>query len=369
MAKLEIQNLVKKYGSTLVLNDINIKINNGEFLVLVGPSGCGKSTLLNVIAGLENITAGNIIIGDKVVNDYAPKERDIAMVFQSYALYPNLTVQENISFGLQNRKLDKRTIAERVQTVAKQLQIDHLLERKPSQLSGGQRQRVAMGRAISRNPKIYLFDEPLSNLDAKLRVEMRMEIKLLHKRVANTVVYVTHDQTEAMTLADKIALLNGGKLEQIDSPIEIYRNPANIFVASFIGSPSMNLIPVTITEDGERMVYKLKNAGGQEFVVPLPKASEHAARDYSGKQVIAGIRPEHMTQPKAEKTNSSRTIEVLRLLAEPTGSDLYFSFALNGATAIGRYNPDFDLLAEKVPLQIEAEQAIFFDPNSEKRIF
>lgn len=369
MAYLELTDVTKKFGSsTVVLDKINLSIKEGEFLVLVGPSGCGKSTLLNIIAGLENISSGEIKIDNKIVNDYPPKDRDIAMVFQSYALYPNLSVKENISFGLQNRKIPKEDIQERVSTVAKQLQIDHLLDRKPAHLSGGQRQRVAMGRAIARKPKIYLFDEPLSNLDAKLRVEMRMEIKLLHQKVKNTVVYVTHDQTEAMTLADKVAILNRGKLEQIAPPAEMYRMPVNMFVASFIGSPSMNMMPIKLESKDNEIFFMIKNDEGKEFKIQLPESKTKHAKDCIGKELIFGIRPEDLTRP--DSSVKGPKIQAKKLTSEPTGSDYYFSFRINGTLVIGRYPPN-SMSEDQVNIecQLNMENSLFFDPKSEMRIF
>ena len=262
MASLTITNITKKFGLVEVLKGISLRIESGEFLVLVGPSGCGKSTLLNLIAGMETITTGNIKIGDRIVNGIRPKDRDIAMVFQTYALYPNMNVKQNLAFGLETRKVPKAQIEETIQRVANMLQISELLGRRPSQLSGGQRQRVAMGRALARDPAIFLFDEPLSNLDAKLRVEMRTEIKLLHQRIKTTIVYVTHVQMEAMTLADRIAITKDGIIQQFDTPQQIYENPSNLFVAGFVGSPSMNFIPCRLSRQGEqRGVYleKIKN--------------------------------------------------------------------------------------------------------------
>ncbi|QNM96163.1 ABC transporter ATP-binding protein [Chitinimonas koreensis] len=257
MGALSIRNVKKSYGDTHILKGIDIEIDKGQFLILVGPSGCGKSTLLNMIAGLDDISSGDIVIGDQVVNKLSPKDRDIAMVFQSYALYPNMSVKKNIAFGLDIRKVPKKEQEEIIGRVAKTLQIEHLLDRKPSQLSGGQRQRVAMGRALARNPTLFLFDEPLSNLDAKLRVEMRTEIKLLHQRLGTTIVYVTHDQIEAMTLGDRIAVMKDGEVKQFGSPQQIYDTPANLYVAGFIGSPSMNFIPCTLGEEGGRATVTL----------------------------------------------------------------------------------------------------------------
>ncbi|NKB78074.1 MAG: ATP-binding cassette domain-containing protein [Gammaproteobacteria bacterium] len=253
MQPLVIKNVTKSFGSLNILKNINLSVGAGEFLILVGPSGCGKSTLLSIIAGLENPTAGEIHIGDRNVTDIPPKDRDIAMVFQSYALYPNMSVRKNISFGLEIRKTPKNEISQTIDRVAKLLQMEHLLDRKPSQLSGGQRQRVAMGRALARNPSLFLFDEPLSNLDAKLRVDMRAEIKKLHKSMGTTIAYVTHDQIEAMTLGDRIAVMNEGVIQQFGSPQEVYDEPDTLFVAGFLGSPSMNFIPATISTDGKRL--------------------------------------------------------------------------------------------------------------------
>ncbi len=260
-AFLEIDRVVKRFGTTEVPRAIDIAVEDREFLVLVGPSGCGKSTLLNTIAGLESVTEGEIRIDGRRVNELHPKDRDIAVVFQSYALYPNMNVEQNMAFGMEMRGVAKAERARAVQEVARLLQIEALLKRKPGQLSGGQRQRVAMGRALVRHPKISLFDEPLSNLDAKLRVEMRTEIKKLHQRLDATIVYVTHDQIEAMTLATRIAVMRGGVLQQLGSPREVYDDPANIFVASFMGSPSMNLIPVTVVEETARLAIARSRAG------------------------------------------------------------------------------------------------------------
>ena len=256
MAKLVIKDLNKIYENKVeVLKNVNIEAGHGEFLVLVGPSGCGKSTLLRMIAGLEDITSGSIEIGERIVNELPPAERDIAMVFQDYALYPHMTVRENLSFGLRIKKRPQDEINERIQTASKMLDIDHLLDRKPSQLSGGQRQRVAIGRAIVRKPALFLFDEPLSNLDAQLRSQTRIELAALHQKVGATVVYVTHDQVEAMTLADRIAVLNKGRVQQLGSPLELYNNPVNTFVASFIGNPSMNFFKGNLEISGSRKVF------------------------------------------------------------------------------------------------------------------
>ena len=302
MASVEIRDVRKAYGATPVIHGVNIDIEDGEFVILVGPSGCGKSTLLRMIAGLENITAGQILIGDKVVNDMPPKERDIAMVFQNYALYPHMTVADNMSFSLKLRKAPQSEIDSRVKKAAGILGLEKLLDRYPRQLSGGQRQRVAMGRAIVRDPQVFLFDEPLSNLDAKLRVQMRTEIKELHQRLKTTTVYVTHDQIEAMTMADKIVVMHDGIVEQMGAPLDLYDCPNNLFVAGFIGSPAMNFIKGTITGNG------VKTDGG----LMLPLASAPAGSE--GRRVVYGMRPEHI-----HLSNDSLKAEVV--VVEPTGSE------------------------------------------------
>jgi multiple sugar transport system ATP-binding protein len=285
--------VTKRFGDVLAVNDLDIKIEDKEFLVLVGPSGCGKSTALRCLAGLEDISDGRILIGDHVVNDVAPKDRDIAMVFQSYALYPHMSVYDNMAFGLKLRKTPRAEIKQRVEKAAGLLGIEKLLDRKPRQLSGGQRQRVAVGRAIVREPKVFLFDEPLSNLDAKLRVETRANISKLHQQLETTFIYVTHDQTEAMTMASRIAVMNAGLLQQIDSPQNLYDRPNNLFVAGFIGSPAMNFFPATITrQDGKLFV----DAGA--FAVQIPENRNNVYAPYAGKQVIFGIRPEDIHNPQ-----------------------------------------------------------------------
>jgi len=294
MASLNIKNACKSFGTTEVLKGVSVDIESGEFLVLVGPSGCGKSTLLNLIAGLEKATSGEIYIGDRLVNNVSPKDRDIAMVFQSYALYPNMNVRKNISFGLETRRVPKSEINKIVKEVSKTLQIENLLHRKPSQLSGGQRQRVAMGRALARDPSVFLFDEPLSNLDAKLRVEMRTEIKLLHQRIHTTIVYVTHDQIEAMTLADRIAIMKDGIIQQLDTPEKVYQQPSNMFVAGFIGSPSMNFIPCKIEKEGGQHGITLSSGNGTSFKIPVESQLQDV-ETYLNKEVILGIRPEQIT--------------------------------------------------------------------------
>jgi multiple sugar transport system ATP-binding protein len=287
MASVEISNVRKSFGSLEVIHGVSIDVEDGEFVILVGPSGCGKSTLLRMVAGLESVTSGELRIDGRVVNDVAPKERDIAMVFQNYALYPQMTVAKNMSFSLELARRPKSEIAEKVNKAADILGLTPLLERYPRQLSGGQRQRVAMGRAIVRDPAVFLFDEPLSNLDAKLRVQMRAEIKALQQRLASTTLYVTHDQIEAMTMADKIVVLHDGVVEQIGSPLDLYDNPANLFVAGFIGSPAMNFIKARV--DGDRPPTLITLSGVK---IPLPPTAPRAA---PGSEIILGVRPEHVT--------------------------------------------------------------------------
>jgi multiple sugar transport system ATP-binding protein len=321
MASVDIVDVRKSYGTQAVIHGVSAAIRDGEFVVLVGPSGCGKSTLLRMIAGLEPITSGTILIGGKVVNDLPPKDRDIAMVFQTYALYPHKTVAQNMGFALQLRKEPRSVIDERVRRAAEILDLVPYLERYPRQLSGGQRQRVAMGRAIVRNPAVFLFDEPLSNLDAKLRVQMRAEIKELHQRLKVTTVYVTHDQVEAMTMADRIVVMNSGVVEQVGSPLELYDNPANVFVAGFIGSPAMNLLKGTV-KAGARPSFVTQDG------ISLPLAAAPKAAD--GRQVIYGIRPEHL-----ELGSKGAKAEVT--VVEPLGSETQLFAKLGGQKIVGLF--------------------------------
>ncbi|MBK3916725.1 sn-glycerol-3-phosphate ABC transporter ATP-binding protein UgpC [Pseudomonas stutzeri] len=365
MASLELRNVQKSYGNSQIatLKDIALKIDAGEFLILVGPSGCGKSTLMNCIAGLENITGGEILVDGEDISQASPKDRDIAMVFQSYALYPTMSVRDNIAFGLKMRKVPAAKIEEEVARVAKLLQIEPLLERKPSQLSGGQQQRVAMGRALARRPKIYLFDEPLSNLDAKLRVEMRTEIKLMHQRLKTTTVYVTHDQIEAMTLGDKVAVMKDGVIQQFGTPHEIYNDPANLFVASFIGSPPMNFVPLRIRQRDGRWVGVLNSEQGS-CELPLPITSDEGLRD---RELILGIRPEQIGLAGVETADFSLAVDIE--VVEPTGPDTLVVFTLNQVKACCRLMPDqAPRVGETLNLQFDPRKALLFDAQTGERL-
>ncbi|WMY86111.1 sn-glycerol-3-phosphate ABC transporter ATP-binding protein UgpC [Pseudomonas shirazica] len=365
MATLELRNVNKTYGSGLpdTLKDIQLSIKDGEFLILVGPSGCGKSTLMNCIAGLEQITGGAILIDQQDVSGMSPKDRDIAMVFQSYALYPTMSVRENIEFGLKIRKLPQAAIDEEVARVAKLLQIEHLLARKPAQLSGGQQQRVAMGRALARRPKIYLFDEPLSNLDAKLRVEMRTEMKLMHQRLKTTTVYVTHDQIEAMTLGDKVAVMKDGIIQQFGTPQQIYNDPSNQFVASFIGSPPMNFIPVRLTQQDGHLLAVL-DSGQARCELPLGMAAD----EMDGREVILGIRPEQIALGAAEG-NGLPGIRAEVQVTEPTGPDLLVFVTLNQTKVCCRLAPDVACrVGDNLNLQFDPARVLLFDAASGERL-
>ncbi|NOJ22415.1 ABC transporter ATP-binding protein [Vibrio coralliilyticus] len=368
MATLELKQIRKTYpkAEQETLKGIDISIDSGEFLILVGPSGCGKSTLMNTIAGLEAISSGEIVIDGRDVSVVEPKDRDIAMVFQSYALYPNMTVCGNIAFGLKIRKMPDAEINAEVKRVAEMLQIDHLLDRKPSQLSGGQRQRVAMGRALARRPKLYLFDEPLSNLDAKLRVEMRHQIKRLHQQLNTTIVYVTHDQIEAMTLADRIAVMKDGELQQLGTPQEIYNTPNNMFVAGFMGSPSMNFIKTMVDLDDEQQpVIKVKGGNDQEHHIRLP----NSMREQDGKEVVIGLRPEHITEKENEESSATTQLDLQLEVLEPTGPDTIAMIKVNDQEVACRLSPEFDARVGQVaPLHFDLSKAVFFDAKTEQRI-
>jgi multiple sugar transport system ATP-binding protein len=370
MANVRLENIKKVYeGGVVAVHSMSLEIKDKEFVVLVGPSGCGKSTTLRMIAGLEEISEGKIYIDGQVVNDVPPKDRDIAMVFQNYALYPHMTVYENMAFGLKLRKFPKKEIDQRVREAAAVLGIENLLERKPKALSGGQRQRVAVGRAIVRKPKVFLFDEPLSNLDAKLRVQMRTEISKLHQRLETTMIYVTHDQTEAMTMADKIVLMKDGYVHQIDSPLDIYGTPVNKFVAGFIGSPAMNFIDGTIEKNkGLNFV-----GNGKSFTLAVPKADQKKLMPFVDAPITLGLRPEDidiaLKTKKAVRgvSNARANVEVV----EPMGNEvyLYFSDGHNPSNYVARIAPDFvPVVGKHVELSFDMTKAKYFDPKTEKTI-
>lgn len=349
MAKVELQNITKIYDKKKVIDDVSLKIEDKEFLVLVGSSGCGKSTVLRMIAGLEEITEGKIFIGENCVNHTHPKDRDIAFVFQSYALYPHMSVFENIAFPLKMRNVSKEEIKTKVQKVADALDLNELLNRKPKQLSGGQRQRVALGRAIVREPKVFLMDEPLSNLDAKLRVQMRAEIKKLHKKLETTFIYVTHDQTEALTMGDRIAVIDKGVIQQVDTPENIYNKPANTFVGGFLGSPAMNFIDVKIKDSQVEINGKMLN---------LSESQQHLL---SGKtEVIAGIRAEKMNA-----IDHNFNFEAKVDIAEMLGSERVVYFKANGKKCCAKLPPETNV-AEEITLKINSEDFLFFDYETKK---
>ena len=363
MANLKINDINKNFGSTEVLKGINLDINDGDFLVLLGPSGCGKSTLLNTIAGLETSNSGDILIDDYRVNDMEPSDRDIALVFQSYALYPAMTVKKNVTFGLEQRKTPKDKIEESLNRVSSLLKINELLERKPSQLSGGQRQRVAMGRALVRDPKVFLFDEPLSNLDAKLRVEMRREIKKLHQNLKTTVVYVTHDQTEAMSLGTNIAIMNHGVIQQCDTPKNIYNTPSNIFVADFIGSPSMNLIKGKLINQNGELFF----ASNNQTKIPLNKYNFRNKINEDKKEITLGIRPEHIYIEKNASNNFE--IKVKSELSEYIGHEQIITFDFSGQQLLGKFSSTIDIdINKEFKLNIDINQLSVFDTLTEERI-
>ncbi len=368
MAGLSLKNIEKKYSNGFVaVPDFNLEIEDKEFIIFVGPSGCGKSTTLRMIAGLEEITGGELYIDGTLMNDVAPKDRDIAMVFQNYALYPHMTVYDNMAFGLKLRKTPKAEIDQRVQEAAKILDIAHLLDRKPKALSGGQRQRVAMGRAIVREPKVFLMDEPLSNLDAKLRVQMRTEIAKLHKRLQTTFIYVTHDQTEAMTLGTRIVVLKDGLIKQVDSPQNLYYKPQNLFVAGFIGSPQMNFMPAVIKEQGGSLIAEVK---GTTFAIPAEKAGILKDKGYIGKEVVMGIRPEniHASQMFIETAQNAKlnaSVEVTEML----GAEKYLYLKLEDIAFTARVESrNAAESGDTIELALDMNRAHFFDKETELTI-
>ncbi|MCC6549832.1 MAG: sn-glycerol-3-phosphate ABC transporter ATP-binding protein UgpC [Ignavibacteriaceae bacterium] len=367
MADVRLVNVSKMYeGGNTAVKDVNIEIKDKEFVVLVGPSGCGKSTTLRMIAGLEEISSGELIIDGKVVNNVSPKDRDIAMVFQNYALYPHMTVYDNMAFGLKLRKFSKEEINQRVTDAAKILGLEDYLERKPKALSGGQRQRVAVGRAIVRKPKVFLFDEPLSNLDAKLRVQMRTEISKLHQRLEATMVYVTHDQVEAMTMGDKIVVMKDGFVQQIDSPLNLYNHPVNKFVAGFIGSPAMNFIPGYLKNEGKLQFHSNNN----EFSFPLGSIYQEKLKAHAGKSVVMGIRPEDFfdVSTKKEGTEYYEIIPELEVV-EPMGNEVFLYFTLEGVQITARIPTRERLVPRtKQPLYMDLSKLHFFDAADEKSL-
>jgi multiple sugar transport system ATP-binding protein len=369
MASLTVRNLYKNFGMVEVLKGIDLEAAQGEFIALVGPSGCGKSTLLAMIAGLESVTRGEIWIGERMVNSVAPKDRDIAMVFQSYALYPTMTVRQNMLFGMEARGVPRPQQEEAIKRVSGLLQIEQLLNRKPGQLSGGQRQRVAMGRALVRDPQLFLFDEPLSNLDAKLRVEMRTEIKKLHNRVGKTTIYVTHDQVEAMTLASRIAVMHQGQVQQFDEPQTVYDRPSNMFVAGFMGSPSMNFIPAQLVEDGGRTAVAIRSGDGAVERLAL---HDGAAARAAGKEVILGVRPEHLFRFHDDlrvRKPGLATLTAPVELVEPTGAETMAVMRVGDSEIVGRFDPDgAPRMGEHITLGIDMAHACLFEPTTQRLI-
>ena len=366
MATLEARNLTKNFGSTRVLRQVNLDVSDGEFIVLLGPSGCGKSTLLNMIAGLESVDEGDIRIDDYVVNKVEPKDRNIAMVFQSYALYPAMTVRENIIFGLKQRKVSKEQTEKSLSHFSKMLQVDQLLDRKPAQLSGGQRQRVAMGRALVREPQIFLFDEPLSNLDAKLRVEMRREIKKLHEQLGTTMIYVTHDQIEAMSLATRIAVMNEGIIQQIGTPQEIYDRPNSVFVADFVGSPSINLVPGKLEKIGKGFNF-VPDQQPDGFNIPINGyAFENSPQE--GQPVILGLRPEHINLSNTFQ-DAHLDLELKPTLIELTGYEQNVTFDFQGYEVTGRLPRNAQAeLGSPLSLSLYLSEISLFDKETSFRI-
>ncbi len=380
MASLTLKNICKKYsGNVLAVSDFNLDIKDKEFIILVGPSGCGKSTTLRMIAGLEEISDGELYIGDKLVNDVAPKDRDIAMVFQNYALYPHMTVFENMAFGLKLRKTPKDEIKRRVEEAARVLDIEHLLDRKPKALSGGQRQRVALGRAIVREPKVFLLDEPLSNLDAKLRAQMRTELAKLHKRIGTTFIYVTHDQTEAMTMADRIVVMKDGLIQQVDTPTKLYDKPANKFVAGFIGSPQMNFIEgVLLKEDGN--IYfefgtedtKTRKGVKYKILIPASKNEKGQLDSYieEEKTIVAGIRPEHISDSDDYVAAHPQSVVKAHVdVTEMMGVETYLYMACEGFNLNARVDPKTATRAgDDISIAFKSECIHLFDADTEKTI-
>ena len=375
MASLSLRNVYKRYpGGVVAVTDFNLEIKDKEFIILVGPSGCGKSTTLRMVAGLEEISEGEVYIGDRLVNDVAPKDRDIAMVFQNYALYPHMTVFDNMAFGLKLRKTPRDEIKRRVEEAARILDIEHLLERKPKALSGGQRQRVALGRAIVREPKVFLLDEPLSNLDAKLRAQMRTEISKLHQRLGTTFIYVTHDQTEAMTMGTRIVVMKSGLVQQVDTPQNLYLYPCNLFVAGFIGSPQMNFIEAKLLKEGEDFFVEYgtedtKTRAGVKFKIKLPaeKNKDNCLEEYAGKEVIMGIRPENVhNEPELIEANKDGIVEANVEVTELMGAETYLYMDSEGQKITARVAPTNTAKpGDKIQIAFETKKIHLFDKDTE----
>ena len=374
MAGLTLKGIYKKYpGGVVAVSDVNLEIRDKEFIVLVGPSGCGKSTTLRMIAGLEEISEGELYIGDRLVNDIAPKDRDIAMVFQNYALYPHMTVFDNMAFGLKLRKVPKAEIERKVNEAAKILDLTHLLDRKPKAMSGGQRQRVALGRAIVRSPKVFLLDEPLSNLDAKLRAQMRTEIAKIHKKLGTTFIYVTHDQTEAMTMGDRIVCMKDGFVQQIDTPQNLYENPVNKFVAGFLGSPQMNFIDAELKEEYGQFIVEFGATNGRgnryQIIVPESKVNEDLG-SYVGKEIILGVRPESLHDEEMYLSNASTgVIDANVEITEMMGAETYLYLLCEGIPLTARVSPRSTARpGDDIKVAIDPNRIHIFDKETEKAI-
>jgi len=362
MAGVTLKGVQKRFDKTMVIRDLDLEVKEHEFMVLVGPSGCGKTTVLRMIAGLEEVSGGTITIGDRIVNDLPPKDRDIAMVFQSYALYPHMTVRQNLEFGLKIRRAPRAEIERLVNHAAQLLGIDHLLERKPRELSGGQRQRVAVGRAIVRQPAVFLFDEPLSNLDAKQRVQMRAEIAKLQQRLQTTTIYVTHDQVEAMTMGHRVAVFKDGDLKQVGTPMELYDRPATIFVAGFIGTPPMNFVAASITDGGATLATST-------FNLPVPATLRAVTNMHLGRRVVVGVRPENILDANREGRGETAAIEAEVEIAEPLGSEVIVHCRVGDDLLVAKLDPHHHPApGERVNLVIELESLHLFDAETEKRL-
>jgi multiple sugar transport system ATP-binding protein len=362
MAAVVLKGVTKSFGETRVIEGLDLEIRDQEFVVLVGPSGCGKSTALRMVAGLEDITSGEILIGGRVVNDVPPKDRDIAMVFQSYALYPHMTVRENLEFGLKIRKTPPAEVDRLIAEAAQILGIDQLLHRKPKELSGGQRQRVALGRAIVRKPSVFLFDEPLSNLDAKLRVQMRAEIKKLQARLKVTAIYVTHDQVEAMTMGHRIAVLHAGKLQQVGAPLELYERPANLFVAAFLGTPGMNFCKATVGEGGRRLM-------GQGFTLPVVARLQPALAGRDGARLVIGVRPENVIPPGGKARGETVPLPVTVEIVEPLGDEMVVHAKLGQENLVFKQDPHRPTASgDAFDVGVELDALHLFDAETERRL-